>query len=56
MGIPEIGFDGIKGQKFDNDFGIEHGLGIAGDVGYPDMPVWQGDWRMLILLRLDLFL
>jgi hypothetical protein len=56
MGIPGIEFDGIKGQKFDNGFEIEPGMGIALDVSYPDMQVWQGDLRKLTLLRLDLFL
>ena len=56
MGIAGMGFDWIKGQKFDNGFEIESGMGIALDVSYPDMQVWQGDLRKLTLLRLDLFL
>ncbi len=56
MRIPGIGFDGIEGQKFDNGFEIEPGMGIALDVSYSDMQVWQADLRKLTLLRLDLFL
>jgi hypothetical protein len=56
LGIPGIGFDGIEGQKFDNGFEIEPGLGIDRDVSDPDMPVWQGDLRKLTVLCLDLFL
>ena len=40
-GIAGMGLDGIKGQKFDNGFEIKPGLGIALDVSYPDMQIWQ---------------
>jgi hypothetical protein len=54
--IPEIGSDEIEGQKFDSDFEIEPGLGIALDVTDPDMQVGRGDLRKLTLLRLNLIL
>jgi hypothetical protein len=56
MGIPGIEFDGIEGQKFDNDDESEPGLGIDRDACEPDMLVWQGDLRKLTLFRLNPFL
>jgi hypothetical protein len=55
-GIPAIGSDELEGQKFDSDFEIESGLGMALDVTDPDMQFGRGDLRKLTLLRLNLIL